>query len=506
MQQAESRAGKGGPERAGRKRSVASEAIYQVWERHRINRPSPAFCYTMFFLEVFFLYLWPLVFLFGSGNWRQGILFIFIGLFALVRHFLSAPAVLKELGTFAALGKEHDFGANAKHREFIDTETDREWKAKSRLSAIVSNVSRGRARAAFTWIFAVIVCLFLGVFLASVRHGTDTDPTEASKDYRLPSGFYYDEQPNLPYQTCQMGKGLQIPGAQKTALEDYAFVAAISYAGDNTTQRLLDDYFGPGEVTDNPNVVKQFKEFNNYANSNAHYKYFTIAANPDFALVSVRGTSNPWDMLTDAQLWGSAALFQVLRAALPFGEVFTPILHEVVQFVSFLESSPIRKVSYYKEISAFVEYLRETGLAQDVHITGHSLGGGLALISGAQTKATAVGLSAVNSMLSRGTFDPPISEYDLNTYTFNIVPNRDIVPRIDDVADMFQRIECRSDPNDTLGCHAASRSFCEIMWMCGSFGRPAMCICTRKYKYPDPLPPPGGANRTWAEICEDVEY
>jgi len=131
--------------------------------------------------------------------------------------------------------------------------------------------------------------------------------------------------------------------------------------------------------------------------------------------------------------------------------------------------------------------------------------GGLALISGAQSNVTSVGLSAPNAMLSRATFKPPITDYDLNTFTFNIVPNRDVVPRIDDVADLFQRIECRTDANDFFGCHAASRSLCEIMWTCGSGTRPTFCMCHKKYGYPEPKQW-NETGRTFQEACANATY
>ena len=57
-------------------------------------------------------------------------------------------------------------------------------------------------------------------------------------------------------------------------------------------------------------------------------------------------------------------------------------------------------------------------------ITGHSLGGGLAMISGAQSKVPAVALSGPNVVRSRLTFTPAISKEQLDKYTFNIVPGR----------------------------------------------------------------------------------
>lgn len=99
-----------------------------------------------------------------------------------------------------------------------------------------------------------------------------------------------------------------------------------------------------------------------------------------------------WDLMSDAQLWLAATLFQALRVVLPLGNLFTPILHHTVKYVSFLESSNIEKVAFYKETADFVRYLKARGY--NVLVTGHSLGGGLALITGSQTGIPAIGISA----------------------------------------------------------------------------------------------------------------
>jgi lipase ATG15 len=51
-------------------------------------------------------------------------------------------------------------------------------------------------------------------------------------------------------------------------------------------------------------------------------------------------------------------------------------------------------------------------------VTGHSLGGGLAIITGSQTQVAAVALSGPNAMLSRNSFQPPLSVDHLDQYTF----------------------------------------------------------------------------------------
>jgi hypothetical protein len=103
-------------------------------------------------------------------------------------------------------------------------------------------------------------------------------------------------------------------------------------------------------------------------------------------------------------------------------------------------------------------------------------------------------------MLSRKTFDPPITEEELNSKTFNIIPDRDVVPMIDDPAQNFQQIRCETDFTDVVGCHDSTRSLCEIIFTCGSGNRPVFCECVKLFNYPEPLPK-NGVTVTFAEFC-----
>ncbi len=120
------------------------------------------------------------------------------------------------------------------------------------------------------------------------------------------------------------------------------------------------------------------------------------------------------------------------------------------------------------------------------------------MITGAQTKVPSVALSGPNNIISRRTFDPPLSVYDLDKYTFNIVPDRDPVPRIDDLAENYQRIQCRSAPNKPVDCHYGLRSLCEILYTCGSQGRPIPCFCVDEYDYEEPQSLNG---KQFSEVC-----
>ena len=179
---------------------------------------------------------------------------------------------------------------------------------------------------------------------------------------------------------------------------------------------------------------------------------------------------------------------QGLRAILPAGEIWTPIFDQLVNWINTLQSESLEKVSFYTLTRKFAEELKVNDQFDYVQVTGHSLGGGLSMITGAQAKIPAVALSGPNALISGRSFTPQIFAEDLNKYTFNIIPNRDIVPMLDDPADQLQHIRCEAEPYDFVGCHFGRRSLCEILYTCGTgMNRPALCNCHYEYGYPKPI-------------------
>lgn len=151
---------------------------------------------------------------------------------------------------------------------------------------------------------------------------------------------------------------------------------------------------------------------------------------------------------------------QTLRLLLPLGDIWTPIMPLLINAISKVESQTIAQVSFYKDTTAYTNYIKqqvENGTYIGVSVTGHSLGGGLSIITGAQSKVPAVGLSGPNTMLTRLSLEPQVEANDLDKWTFNIVPERDIVPMFDDKAQNYQFIRCTSVYGDIIGCHDSTR-------------------------------------------------
>ena len=173
---------------------------------------------------------------------------------------------------------------------------------------------------------------------------------------------------------------------------------------------------------------------------------------------------------------------------------------EIVEIINSLQSDSITDVSFYRVTTPFVQSLRASPEYKAVSITGHSLGGGIAIISGAQAEVPAIAMSGPNSMLSGLSFTPQVSPDELDKYTFNVVPQKDIVPLFDDLAQNYQNIICNAPANDLFACHSILRTLCELQYRCGTGNRPAICECNTVFGYPKPLTL---GDRDFDQLCEN---
>lgn len=116
-------------------------------------------------------------------------------------------------------------------------------------------------------------------------------------------------------------------------------------------------------------------------------------------------------------------------------------------------------------------------------ITGHSLGGGVAIVAGARLKIPAIAFSGPNAMLSRLKFN--ITTENLNKYPLNVVPERDPFPQTDDPGLIVEHIRCRAPITEgSVACHEVVRSACELQYICGSGSRPPIADCNERFDYP----------------------
>eukprot|EP00980_Cylindrotheca_fusiformis_P027940 scaffold22570_cov109-Cylindrotheca_fusiformis.AAC.3 len=388
----------------------------------------------------------------------------------------------------------------------VGGETDEDdWENKARLNEIVTNISSNRSYKWWRSLVAILGLAFIAIFLWAFSGGVLESNAERLT-YLPPNDFYYPAVSNdMRYPTCRMSS-LEGSLANSSSLLDYTWLARAPYVTTDSLQQDLDTWFHqiPG-VEDLQEMVDDFraKEDPN-AKIAVTLKLVSVPdplTNKTTAIILIRGTVNQWDMLANAELWGAAALMQVLRFVIPLGEIWSPIYGELAKWSTGFASRSLERVSYYKLSTKLAEELKQSKMFDHVHVTGHSLGGGLALITGAQAHVQAIGISAPNALISGIAFDPPVTKEELNKYTFNVVPDHDIVPRLDDIADEFQRIRCTADSNKAMTlCHVPMRAICEVMYTCGSGSRPVFCECVELFGYPEPVASKD-LNYTFSEFC-----
>jgi lipase ATG15 len=183
-------------------------------------------------------------------------------------------------------------------------------------------------------------------------------------------------------------------------MADYAYLAGHAYRGSETSQEELSLYFQGLNVTDRDDLVSLIRE--KTIDSKVSFKLVTapgLKQDGDFSYLVIRGTVSAWDAMTDAQLWSPAALMQFLRIVLPFGDIWTPVMPYLISAITTMESEALDQVSFYKDTVSFTKFIKSDLDFVGTAITGHSLGGGLSIITGAITETPAVALSGPNTML-----------------------------------------------------------------------------------------------------------
>jgi hypothetical protein len=267
------------PDEANTNAEMESEGMFYVWDHYRITRPSENFCWIMFALEIGLLFVWPFIGLLVAENWAIASLFFVIAFISGIRYFFNAAIALEEVGSL----------------DYVKGKTEGvRWKKRARINDIVGNITRGRSMNAWTTVLMVFIFVFLALFLGAVA--TNSESTSDTDQYQFVPEFYYAQQEDLPYPTCDFGKGLE--NSPSRAMADYVFLATLAYKSTDITQDQLNGWFGEGVATNQPETVANFQQSQGEGSA-VSFKLITFSRNEETdGVVAIRGTTNPWDMLT----------------------------------------------------------------------------------------------------------------------------------------------------------------------------------------------------------------
>jgi lipase ATG15 len=171
---------------------------------------------------------------------------------------------------------------------------------------------------------------------------------------------------------------------------------SVAYEDQENAQPLLDIWFGEGYLIDESEFVSEYRMQKGSHLIPVWYKLFrlnTTTTDQTAGIVAVRGTESKIDWLVNMQLWLSSGMAEIVKNIVPFGFVFEPIIDDMVTVVNVIQSESLKKVSYYSEVARFCRDILDQGFYDQLRLTGASLGGGTAMIAGAQTKVLTVAIS-----------------------------------------------------------------------------------------------------------------
>ncbi|KAG7402333.1 hypothetical protein PHYBOEH_000041 [Phytophthora boehmeriae] len=204
---------------------------------------------------------------------------------------------------------------------------------------------------------------------------------------------------------------------------DLALIADAVYGSTIEIQKdAMDNRFNGTELEDWKYVAR------NNERTDGQYWMEVYFPTINMTVIAVRGTASATEALEDMHFWFGICIMQAIN-------VFVPFLKQLPRafVVRLLSMNLISAIMPSPVFTALLHHAVDTRarVGGNLVITGHSLGGSIAAMIGAKTKTSAVSFSGPGLLYSLGRFD--ISAQDVRDYVLTMKPQKDIVPRVDEL-------------------------------------------------------------------------
>eukprot|EP00928_Gymnodinium_smaydae_P022849 TRINITY_DN19063_c0_g1_i1.p1 TRINITY_DN19063_c0_g1~~TRINITY_DN19063_c0_g1_i1.p1 ORF type:complete len:609 (-),score=50.87 TRINITY_DN19063_c0_g1_i1:57-1883(-) len=271
--------------------------------------------------------------------------------------------------------------------------------------------------------------------------------------------FQRSKEMSNEYPLCHTlwGKAGQPEYKRLTSLDMYVFASALYLDGEPDVRRYVSAGFAGTEFGD----VHALELAS--IDTVGRWGVFDMPS-ARVRVVAIRGTFTLQDLIADALLWAPIHVFQTFSKLIP---VLAILPDDAVQ--SLLDNFILRSIGGYEptlhRIADVVSREADDCAARgcQVLVTGHSLGGTLAIMAASRADVPALAWSPMGFVYSAKRFG-----IDLRSVMRNVViawPAYDLVPTIDKVTGSVNHIGCSSSRYDK--CHSMHRMGCEIYSSCG---------------------------------------
>jgi len=335
-------------------------------------------------------------------------------------------------------------------------------------------------------VFFIFVAFGLNMSTAvKIANHSDMEALMTAWPSVVPNGDYYDlparwdgaaslsrapdGQRFHPYPLCEMSWGS--PEAPVRAL-DLASLAWIVYQPQplppNISQSAIADLVRESFPPERRVEVLAANDYDHLPRFAEFYFHPTGNSTQGTVVVAVKGTSTTVDVLVDTNLFSTIQVLQFFQTFLPVLTILPRLVIQWLLQTVHISTARSRERLIWSDLEHEVRRIARERPQDHVVLTGHSLGGGLAQIVAARTGLGAVVWSAPGAAYSAKRFGIEVQALKRDVVT--VMPDHDVVPRVDLQAGMLQLIECRTKHGAEASapqCHLLLKTACEVWRVCG---------------------------------------
>ena len=235
-----------------------------------------------------------------------------------------------------------------------------------------------------------------------------------------------------------------------------------SFNFDNYTKLFFEDNYEIKVIDNliNENNKKKVKMIQYFIKNKRNNKNLTIFA--------IKGTSYKRDIFLDAQLYLPSILLNLLNTFSNLDQQKEAMSFKLIEYALSIPYRIFFQFSIIEEYigdlkAAYYKYTNTSNINnENIVLVGHSLGGGLAKILGKIVGRQSISLSGpgINAFHSLW---KSIGKSKFELTAIDIIPDLDIVPRVDISAGTIYRLLCLKSP---IECHSKELSLCESLIIC----------------------------------------